>query len=125
MRYKPRSKRVVFAILQAEIPARLFDELRDSRIVDVTYPWEEVMLDLKIQPAKQPTLHPAAPREIHGGFYLMNCPRTFHRLIKWQRKLGFLNAMSKLKHNANKHTRNTHGDGIEEKDNPRTMKQKW
>jgi hypothetical protein len=46
--------------------------------MDVTYPREKVMFDLKIQPAEQPTLDFTAPSKIHSGFDLMDRPGIFH-----------------------------------------------
>jgi hypothetical protein len=77
--------------------------------MDVTYAREKVMFDLKIQPTEEPALDSTASSEIHSGFDLMYCPRIFHRVgvLLWHRKLGFFNAMSKLKHNTNNDARKT------------------
>src|SRR5678815_343364 len=84
------------------------------------------MFDLKIQPAEEPTLNSTAPSEIHSGFDLMDRPRIFHRacVLLRQRELGLFNAMSKLKHNANDHTRKTSYQRIEQEHYPEGMNQK-
>ncbi|HKN83589.1 MAG TPA: hypothetical protein VJW17_09135 [Pyrinomonadaceae bacterium] len=84
------------------------------------------MFDLKIQPPKEPTLDSTASSEIHSRFDLMDCPRIFHRaaILLRQRELGFFNAMSQLKHNANNHPRNSDYQNIEQKHYPEGMDQK-
>jgi hypothetical protein len=73
----------------------------------MTYAREKVMFDLKIQPAKEPTLDSTASSEIHSGFNLMNRPRIFYRaaILLRQRELCLFNAMSKLKDDADNHAR--------------------
>jgi hypothetical protein len=67
------------------------------------------MFDLKIQTTQKPTLNSTATSKIHSGFDLMDRPRIFYcvGVLTGQRELGLFNAMSKLKHNAYNHARNT------------------
>ena len=71
----------MFSILEAKISTRLFNDEREGRVIDVTYAWEKVVLDLEIQATKQPALYSTPSRKIHRGFHLMNRPRIFHRLL--------------------------------------------
>jgi hypothetical protein len=116
----------VFPISHSKISTGLFHEIRDGRIIDVTYAREKVMFDLKIQTSKEPALHSTASSEIHRSFDLMDRPGTFHRVrVLWRhRELGFFNAMSKLKHNANNHPRKTDYKGVEQEHDPDGMDQK-
>jgi hypothetical protein len=84
------------------------------------------MFDLKIQTSKEPALHSTASSEIHRSFDLMDRPGTFHRVrVLWRhRELGFFNAMSKLKHNANNHPRKTDYKGVKQEHDPDGMDQK-
>jgi hypothetical protein len=121
-----RAKGGVLTIAHAKISTGLFHEARDGRVVDVTDAREKVVFDLKIQPAEEPTLNSTASSKIHSGFDLMDGPRIFHRacVLLRQRELGLFNAMSKLKHNANNHTRKTDRQRVEEEHYPEGMDQK-
>jgi hypothetical protein len=44
----------------------------------MTDPWEEVMLNLEIQPTKEPALQLAVARKIYCGLHLMDGPTVFH-----------------------------------------------
>jgi hypothetical protein len=44
----------------------------------VTDPWEEVVLNLEIQPTQEPALKLAVARKIYCGFHLMDGPTIFH-----------------------------------------------
>ena len=83
--------------------------------MDVTYPREKVMFDLKIQPTEEPTLDPTASSEVHRGLDLMDRPRIFHRAgVRFgQWELGLFNAMRKLKHNADNHARKRDYQNVE------------
>jgi len=54
MRCNGRTKSHVGLIVDSELLARLFDERRKSRIVDVTNSWKQMVFDLKIQPTDKP-----------------------------------------------------------------------
>src|SRR6185503_15623837 len=99
----------MFTIPHSEFSTGLLHEICDGRVIHVTYAREKVMFDLKIQPTEEPTLDSTSSSEIHSGFDLMDRPRIFHRacVLCRHRELGLFNAMSKLKHNANDHTRKT------------------
>ena len=94
--------------------------------MDVTYPREKVMFDLKIQPTEEPAFDSAASSEIHSGFNLMDRPRIFHRagvlLRHWE--LGLFNAMRQLKHNADNHARKRDCQNVEQEHHPEGMDQK-
>ena len=49
-----------------------FDQFRDSRVVDMTESWEQMMFNLKIQTTQQPSLQLTVKRKIHRGLDLMN-----------------------------------------------------
>src|SRR4249919_2299617 len=85
-----------------------------------------MMFDLKIQAAKEPALHSAAPSKIHSRFNLMDRPRILYRLgtLSRQRELGLFNAMSKLEYNANNQAGKSHGKGVDQQHQPDRMKQK-
>jgi len=84
------------------------------------------MFDLKVQTTQEPTLDPAASREIHSGFDLMDRPGTFHRagVMLRQGELRLFNAMSKLKHNADNHARKPDYQDVEQEHYPEGMDQK-
>ena len=61
----------------AEFRAGLFDDRRNSRVVHVTHPREEMMLDLKIQSTEQPGRRGAATRKVDGRLHLGALPAWF------------------------------------------------
>src|SRR6185503_15622467 len=126
MGQESRTKGGVLTISHPKITTGLFHEVRDRRVIDVTYAREKVMFDLKIQPSEEPTLNSTASSEIHSGFDLMDRPGIFHRaavlLRHWE--LCLLNAMSKLKHNADNHARKPDYENVEQEHYPEGMDQK-
>src|ERR1044071_6951699 len=84
------------------------------------------MFDLKIQTTKEQTLDSTASSEIHSRFDLMDRPGIFYRagVLLRQRELGLFNTMSKLKHNADNHTRKTYCENVEQEHCPGGRDQK-
>lgn len=83
------------AVPYPEILARLLNNWRHGRIVDVTDTREEVVFDLKIEPAEHPACDPTLASKIHGRLNLMDRKRVLHlkcSLVR-NRELRFLDAM--------------------------------
>src|SRR5262245_15554969 len=74
MRYETRQHGAVFHVTHAELPASLLHYLRKRWIMNVTDAREQVMFNLKIQAAEQPSRDSAAAGEIDSGFHLMDSP---------------------------------------------------
>jgi hypothetical protein len=85
----------MLSVFHTEFSARFFDQSRDRGVIDVADTREEVVLNLEVQAAQQPTFHSAAAREVDSGFDLMYGPGVFHRtrILPRQRELGLFNAM--------------------------------
>jgi hypothetical protein len=125
MGQESRSKGGVLTISHAKLSTGLFYEVRDGRVIDVTYTREKVMFDLKIQPTEEPTPHSTASSEIYSSFDLMDRPGISHRTgaLFRQWELGLFNAMRKLKHNADNHARKRDYQNVEQQHHPEGMEQ--
>src|SRR5204863_3297992 len=75
---EPGAEGNVLAVFHAEFSTCLFHQSGNGRVVDVADAREEVMFNLKIQSAQEPTLQPAAAGKVHGGFGLMDRPAIFY-----------------------------------------------
>ena len=100
-----RSKCLMGRVPDAELPARLFDQRRQGRVMNVRDAREQVVLDLKIEPADEPTQCPVAAAKIHGRFHLMHGPSVFHSAFAKprQRKSRILDTMGQLEYDAQRH----------------------
>src|SRR5262245_5514133 len=100
-----RSEGLTGDVSYPEFSACLLDQRRQRRIMNVRDPGEQVVLDLKIEPADDPRKEPVAAGKIHGRFHLMHGPSGFHSTgaESWQRKIRFLDTMRQLEYDAQRH----------------------
>jgi len=85
MRSDSDAKGDVLSVVNVKFSTCLFHYFRDGRIVSVTDPREKVVLNLKIQSAQEPALHPAAAGKVHSGFGLMYRPGIGYRTrVSWR-----------------------------------------
>src|SRR5436190_4776655 len=102
MRGQRRSESLMRLIPQTKLPTRLRHQRRQHRVMEVTDPRKQVVLDLEVQPADEPAKQPVPVGKIHSCFDLMHCPGGFHPSGVWpgQRKSRVLHTMPQLKYHA-------------------------
>jgi len=66
VRYQSRAKRAVVGVPHAEFPAGLLDYLGNGRVMNVSDLVKQVVLNLKIEAAYEPSNEPLVTREIDG-----------------------------------------------------------
>ncbi len=113
MRCQTCPQRRVFRELHAEFQTCLLHQLRDGRVIDVANPGEQVVFDLKVQAAEEPSHH------------LMDRPGVFDApgVGPEQRELRLLHAVCQLKDDAEHHPEHERRHPVEQQRDPGGVEQ--
>src|SRR6476469_1466460 len=102
MRHNGLAHFTVFIVFYSIFMAGFFNDLTDSRVMNMRYFWKQVMFYLEVQSSNKPAYQLIISSKIGCCGYLMFCPFTFNfsgfcRL----RKFSLFNCMSQLKYDTN------------------------
>ena len=123
MRGDPRPERVMGHVPHAKFAARRFDQRRQSPIMDVADPREEMVLNLEIQASDDRRQQSAVAGEIDRRFDLVNGPGGFHPAGAWrgERKGRLLDAMCQLEDDAQHHSLCERGRDVQRQHYPQRV----
>ena len=76
------------------------DNATERRVMHAANPWEQVVLDLEVQPADKPVQRLIIPGEVGGGLHLSDHPLSTAAAFAFGMVIGFLDHVGQLEHHA-------------------------